>query len=342
MLAKEAGASMHQTDAGINDEALLAQDSQPEKGAEIEQQMLNEQEVTKEFADWMLDEVICNSVDADADIHEGGYEEPRTSPTREPSSGWPDISPQSIRDAAAAVTDPDVKEHSEIVQEVWEEVHQRFRCVTCKAEVEAQKDPHFCQTCQVSQCKTCIAGHWLEVDGTCALQVKMQKHQYKKVACEIAAEGIDHRRQNRAESASTANTHDQLKEYSKRIRDGDLVCYVVCHKQPLCKRSFWHSCRKWWAGDMQNCSVCHAYCHKGCGTIPEGEENFRYGYANFKCPKCAEIEPTVQPPWKRSTARDKGVKGSSCVARRATTNTTALLNPIRATISWRQLHVSEQ
>ena len=137
--------------------------------------------------------------------------------------------------------------------------------MTCKAEVEAQKDPHFCQTCQVSQCKTCIAKHWPQVDGTCALQVKMQKHQYKKVACEIAAEGIDHRRQNRAESASTANTHDQLKEYSKRIRAGGLACYVVCHKQPLCKRSFQHSYRKRWAGDMQNCSVCHAYCHKGCG-----------------------------------------------------------------------------
>jgi hypothetical protein len=36
MQEREAAASMHQTEAGINDEALLAQDIQPEQVAAIE------------------------------------------------------------------------------------------------------------------------------------------------------------------------------------------------------------------------------------------------------------------------------------------------------------------
>ena len=42
--------------------------------------------------------------------------------------------------------------------------------------------------------------------------------------------------------------------------------------------------------------------------MPEGECNFRYGHANFKCPACAEIKPKVVPPWRRHSARGKGVK----------------------------------
>lgn len=187
----------------------------------------------------MLNEVICNSDDSEADIHEGGYEESRTAPTREPSKGWPDNTPQSIREAAAAITDPELKKHNDKVQEVLEEMQQSLRCATCKVEVEAQKEIHLCRTCQVSQCKTCIVKHWLVVKGTCAqfaswpkvqwsrtfLQEKMQKHQYKKAACEVAAEGLsaagtpgspsqaaegnDHRQQKRAEIASASNQHDQ-------------------------------------------------------------------------------------------------------------------------------------
>ena len=100
---------MHQTEAGFNDEALLAQDIQPEQVAAIEQQMVKEPEVIGDFADWILDEVICNSDDSEADMQEGGYEEPRTAPTREPSKGWPVNTPQSIREAASAITDPELK-----------------------------------------------------------------------------------------------------------------------------------------------------------------------------------------------------------------------------------------
>ena len=104
--------------------------------------MVNEPEVAEDFADWILDEVICNSDHSEADIHEGGYEEPRTAPTREPSKGWPDNTPQSICEAAAAITDPEQKKHNDKVQEVLEEIQQRFRCATCKVEVEAQEELH--------------------------------------------------------------------------------------------------------------------------------------------------------------------------------------------------------
>ena len=106
--------------------------------AATELQMVNQPEVTEDFVEWMLNEVICNSDDSDADIHEGGYEEPRAAPTREPSSGWPDNTPQSIREAAAAITNPELKVHSDKVQENLEEMQQKFGCMTCKDEVETQ------------------------------------------------------------------------------------------------------------------------------------------------------------------------------------------------------------
>lgn len=271
VLAAEAEASMHQTDAGINNEELLAQDIQPEEVAATEA-------VAEEFADWIVEEVFNDS--SSEDIHEGGYEEPRLSPTREPSTGWSENTPQSIRVADAAVTDPDLKQHSDSVNEMLEVVlQQKFFCTSCDSEVSARKDLHYCSTCQVMQCKTCIAKHWLEVDGVCAqfaswsmvqwarttLQVKLQQYQYKKVASEIAAEGVEHRRQLRDESAKLNKEHEVLKEYSQRKREGDVECLfaedssysdrrvpitvcqeavvrcVVCRTNPLCKRCFKHA-----------------------------------------------------------------------------------------------------
>ena len=346
MLAAEAEASMHQTDAGINDEKLLAQDIRPVEVAYTEDILVGAPAMMEEFADWMVEEVFNDS--SSEDLHEGGYEEPRLSPTREPSTGWPENTPQSIRVADAAVTDPDLKQHGDGVNEMSEVLQQKFFCTSCDSEVSAQKDLHYCSTCQVMQCKTCIAKHWLEVDGVCAqfaswsmvqwarttLQVKLQQYQYKKVASEIAAEGVEHRRQLSAESATLNAKHETLKEYSQRKREGDVacvfaedssfrqfeesgrqsdrsgpriacqeavVCCVVCGTNPLCKRCFKLADRKRFAGDMLNCTVCKTYCH-----VPE--RNFRYGHANFKCPTCAEITAKVTPPWRRSSTRGKGIK----------------------------------
>jgi hypothetical protein len=162
--------------------------------------------------------------------------------------------------------------------------------------------------------------------------VKLQAHRFKKVASEIAAQGVEHRRQLRAESATLNKEHETLKEYSQRKREGDVECIfsssgrqsplrvpftacheavvrcVVCGTNPMCKCCFKHGDQKKFAGDMLNCSICKTYCHKDCGTVPESERNFRYGHANFKCPTCAEIKPKVTPPWRRRSARGKGVK----------------------------------
>lgn len=328
---------MQETDAGINSEELLAQDIRPEQVAEVEQQLVEEPDITDDFADWVLVEGIFNSEASDEDIHEGGYVEPRLSPTREPATGWAENTPQLIREAAAAVRDPDLKQQSDDLQGVLEQIQQKFRCVACDTEVNAQKDLHYCQTCQISRCKECIAKHWLDVDNKCAqfaswwmvqwartaLQVKLQKYQYKTVASEIAAKGIEHRRQHRADSASLASKYDLLKEYNGEPKcqfaeesgpgthyvpfAEPVVCCVRCKTQPLCKRCFKHLDKRLAVGDMRNCSVCQAFCHKNCGSLPEDEENFRCGHANFRCPKCAETQPEVVPPW-RSSARGKGVK----------------------------------
>jgi hypothetical protein len=97
------------------------------------------------------------------------------------------------------------------------------------------------------------------------LQVKLQQYQYKRVASEIAAEGVEHRLQLRAESANLNKEHEALKEYSQRKREGDIECLfaedssysdrrvpinacqeavvrcVVCGTNPLCKRWFKHA-----------------------------------------------------------------------------------------------------
>jgi hypothetical protein len=127
VLAAEAEASMHQTDAGINNEELLAQDIQPEEVAATEEILVGAPAMAEEFADWMVEEVFNDS--SSEDIHEGGYDEPRLSPTRKPSTGWPENTPQSIRLADAAVTDPDLKQHSGSVNEMLEVVlQQKFFC----------------------------------------------------------------------------------------------------------------------------------------------------------------------------------------------------------------------
>ena len=160
--------------------------------AEAEQTLVDAPAMAEEFADRVVEEIFSDS--STEDIREGGYEEPRLSPTQEPSSGWPENTPQSIHEAAAAITDPDLKQHSDDVKDVLEPLHQQFFCVACGPEVSAQKDPHRCSTCLIVQCKTCVAKHWLEVDGVCAqfaswsmvqwarttLQVKLQKYQYRR------------------------------------------------------------------------------------------------------------------------------------------------------------------
>jgi hypothetical protein len=153
LLAAEAEASMHQTDAGINNEELLAQDLQPEEVVQIEDTLVNTLAVMEEFADWAMEEVFNDS--SSESLQEGGYEDPRLSPTREPSTGWPENTPQSIRVADAEVIDPDLKHHSENVDELSEVVlQQKFFCTKCASEVSAQKDLHHCSTCQAIQCKT--------------------------------------------------------------------------------------------------------------------------------------------------------------------------------------------
>lgn len=75
-----------------------------------------------------------------------------------------------------------------------------------------------------------------------------------------------------------------------------VVCCVVCAANPMCKLCFKHMHRKRFAGDLLNCRICKAYCHKDCGTVSENERRFWHGYVNFKCPACAEIELEVVPP----------------------------------------------
>ena len=96
--------------------------------------------------------------------------------------------------------------------------------------------------------------------------------------------------------------------HASRVKKRWYAAWFADQTNPLCKRCFKLADRKRFAGDMLNCSICKTYCHKGRGTVPESERNFRYGHANFKCPTCAEITPKVTPPRRRSSARGKGIK----------------------------------
>ena len=67
-------------------------------------------------------------------------------------------------------------------------------------------------------------GPWCTHWARTTLEVELQRYQYKKVASEIAAEGVDRRRQLRAESANFNKEHETLKEYSQRKLEGDVAC----------------------------------------------------------------------------------------------------------------------
>jgi hypothetical protein len=340
--AEDAKASMDEAEAGMLAEEMLSQDIEPADVAATEQELIETPEFEEEFADWALDEVLLSDSDSSSEeVQEGGYMdgEPRLEPTQEPEGGWPSNTSQGIRIAAAAAADPEGKRASDEAQELLEEMQLKYMCATCGKEVPVEADLHYCQTCQVTQCKDCTATHWLDVDNSVCpqyvswgmiqwakttLQLRMQKYQYGKVASEIAASGIENRRQHRAEATNVADKFQNLFKaydgsrtchFAQESGAGTchapclepVVCCEVCEAQPLCKRCFKQHDRRPAAGHMMCCSVCRGYCHKACGSLPAGEKDYAYGHKNFKCPKCEKVQPKVIPPWRSSTASSSKV-----------------------------------